>query len=478
MPGVQSKWPPPPKSFIPSPTNITSSVSPLQKTGLSPRVPKTTADTIPKDASYLVEDFLSGSTEKPSLNVPEELPVVGHNDNKEEGDPPTEAEATLPVEIHDENTAKPAMGAFHSSAGQLLEARPPTSTSSDHSRSGHLVGKDRFWSIMKSLTTPTIYTSSACGLIFGLLLALFTLGLFAPPTKDNAGVLNPTPQNPGSLRGCCSSQVRYNYTADVLRGWSYVPMNLWDPDFGGHLGPESWGSLIKKDGSLMYPHCSTQNLYQSPIALMDNRALHEGTIKLERTYGHSKSALQLVPRNQAVYPGWEVNVWDTDSRTENTWQIDGTEYTLSQLHFHSPSEHTINGEVFDLEGHFVHQNSVTRDYAVFGIVFRLDSEQELPNPFLDYFWSHQFTHNSFSIPLDFNLTAFISDVEPSMYRYTGTTTVPPCRPGTLWYVAVSNMKVNSAQLADFRQRMQLLPSTARSIQPQNGRDVFKFQIRV
>ena len=32
----------------------------------------------------------------------------------------------------------------------------------------------------------------------------------------------------------------------------------------------------------------------------------------------------------------------------------GDKFEIAQFHFHSPSEHTINGEHFDVEIHFVH----------------------------------------------------------------------------------------------------------------------------
>jgi carbonic anhydrase len=36
-----------------------------------------------------------------------------------------------------------------------------------------------------------------------------------------------------------------------------------------------------------------------------------------------------------------------------------TEYEILQMHFHSPSEHTIDGVYFDLELHIVHLDVVT-----------------------------------------------------------------------------------------------------------------------
>ena len=43
-------------------------------------------------------------------------------------------------------------------------------------------------------------------------------------------------------------------------------------------------------------------------------------------------------------------------------------YKLKQFHFHTPSEHTINGEYFPMEVHFVHQ-SADGKFAVVGALF-------------------------------------------------------------------------------------------------------------
>ena len=38
----------------------------------------------------------------------------------------------------------------------------------------------------------------------------------------------------------------------------------------------------------------------------------------------------------------------------NTLKIGNSVYTLQQYHFHAPSEHTLNGQHYDLEVHLVH----------------------------------------------------------------------------------------------------------------------------
>ena len=62
-----------------------------------------------------------------------------------------------------------------------------------------------------------------------------------------------------------------------------------------------------------------------------------------------------------------------------------------QFHFHSPSEHTVEGRSYDLEVHFVHYYKGSNAYgqsvllgAVLGIFF--DTRDNTPNAFLDSLW--------------------------------------------------------------------------------------------
>lgn len=51
-------------------------------------------------------------------------------------------------------------------------------------------------------------------------------------------------------------------------------------------------------------------------------------------------------------------------------EVNGTRYFLKQFHWHSPSEHTINGRRFALEAHLVHQ-SPTGSVAVIGVLYKI-----------------------------------------------------------------------------------------------------------
>ena len=51
------------------------------------------------------------------------------------------------------------------------------------------------------------------------------------------------------------------------------------------------------------------------------------------------------------------------------------------MHFHAPSEHTVDGEYFDAELHFVHNRSET-DFIVVGVLFDVGSGKETKDSFI------------------------------------------------------------------------------------------------
>jgi carbonic anhydrase len=65
---------------------------------------------------------------------------------------------------------------------------------------------------------------------------------------------------------------------------------------------------------------------------------------------------------------------------------DGSEKTFVplQFHFHAPSEHTIDGRLFDLEMHLVHKEKETGALGtVLGIIFDVEKGGDQHNAFIE-----------------------------------------------------------------------------------------------
>ena len=72
--------------------------------------------------------------------------------------------------------------------------------------------------------------------------------------------------------------------------------------------------------------------------------------------------------------------------------INETKYSLKQLHWHSPSEHAVNGRNYSLEMHMVHESAEKR-IAVVGILYRIGR----PDSFLCEVISHILVYVHFHI---------------------------------------------------------------------------------
>ena len=126
--------------------------------------------------------------------------------------------------------------------------------------------------------------------------------------------------------------------------------------YEGKTGPDFWGSL-----SPDYALCSAGKA-QSPINLVDSVAIKQNLRDIVFHYEPTK--LHLLNNGHTLELEYEEG---------SSIEIDGTKYGLVQLHFHAPSEHTINGRQFDMEMHLVHK-SANGSLAVIGVMIRKGKE--------------------------------------------------------------------------------------------------------
>jgi carbonic anhydrase len=137
-------------------------------------------------------------------------------------------------------------------------------------------------------------------------------------------------------------------------------------------------------------------------------------------------------------------------------------YELKQIHFHSPSEHTLNGKQYPFEMHMVHQNE-DGAYAVVGVFFD-DSISGESNSALGELLNE--------IP-NVGDTREIQAVDLSkvtgegpFYSYDGSFTTPPCTEGVQWFVYRHVKSMSTAQITKFNKYYR---ANNRDTQSINGR---------
>jgi len=216
--------------------------------------------------------------------------------------------------------------------------------------------------------------------------------------------------------------------------------------YEGATGPAHWAEL---DPGVV------QGKAQSPIDLVTTAAVNppSGPLALHFT-GHEYLA------------GEEDNghTIQVTLETGSTFTTARGTYALKQFHFHTPSEHTVDGRSFPLEVHFVHQ-SADGHLAVVGVFFVEGPANENLAQLIAHFPAEHKAEHFPADKIDFNLRP---PVDTTAYNYQGSLTTPPCTEGVDWYLFRQPMTASREQIAAFAAR---LHHNNRPVQPLNGRAI-------
>lgn len=139
------------------------------------------------------------------------------------------------------------------------------------------------------------------------------------------------------------------------------------------------------------------------------------------------------------------------------WNSEGP-YKVLNMHWHTPSEHTINGVRFPLEGHIVHVGP-NDQILVIGILYELGTEDNLLASILNW-----------TSPLGI---VRLNNVESNYYNYMGSLTTPPCTEGLTWIVLEETNTVSEEQVSAISTINK--GNNSRPLQPFNGRIIYKYQ---
>ncbi|GMJ02971.1 alpha carbonic anhydrase 2 [Hibiscus trionum] len=225
-------------------------------------------------------------------------------------------------------------------------------------------------------------------------------------------------------------------------------------------GPEHWGDLNKE-----WAACKNGDL-QSPIDMSSHRATiinNSGYLKTS----YKPCAALLKNRGHDILVKWP----DCDA---GSIMINGTDYPLKQAHWHSPSEHTIDGRRYAMELHVVHQSkdpNLKNNVAVIGVLYRFAE----PDAFLSKLMSNI---ESMADELEKREVGVIDPNDiinlggDEYYRYMGSLTVPPCSEGVIWIMNKEIGNVSRDQVRALRKAVHDYAETnARPLQPINHRPI-------
>jgi carbonic anhydrase len=216
----------------------------------------------------------------------------------------------------------------------------------------------------------------------------------------------------------------------------------------GYEGEESAAHWSMRSSA--YMACEAGS-HQSPINIsMPDHSRHQ-----ERLVFHYRSGFV-----RALDNGHTIQV---NLPPGNELYLNGRTYFLSQLHFHDPSEHHVDGQIYQMEIHLVHQDRKGH-VAVIGVLV----EAGLPNQSLSNIWAMlPMKAGELGAEHPFNPQDLIPP-NSHHFSYHGSLTTPPCTEGVQWIVLRDPISMSAQQIAQF---ISVVGHNARPSQPIHDRKI-------
>jgi carbonic anhydrase len=219
--------------------------------------------------------------------------------------------------------------------------------------------------------------------------------------------------------------------------------------YSGDTGPKFWGKL---DPAY---RLADEGQEQSPINIDSRQALSSNLPELKFEYRREQIGL-LNNGHTILHEG-----------SPNSFMYVGEHrYSLEQFHLHSPSEHSLDDQFFDLEIHFVHK-AESGDVAVVAVLMQAAENSVLDLPLISNL--PQQPGQGVEIEGTRNPTDFLPRSR-EYFMYPGSFTTPPCTEHVLWIVMKQPIDCPPEYIERFRA---ILHSNNRPLQKLNARVVKK-----
>lgn len=264
-------------------------------------------------------------------------------------------------------------------------------------------------------------------------------------------------------------------------GASLASAAEWNHDPASPIGPYHWDD-IGVTGS-----CGT-GLVQTPIDIKD--AVKADSTLAALSFNYNTIDLKVDNNGHVIEVPYQPGSYLT---------ADANTYELKQFHFHTPSEHTINGASYDMEAHFVHRNVAdSSKIAVVGVWLKACQAADnscKPNAAVERIFANApelegaaevvgATINGKELLPVFGESNVGDSSTPATvgayYSYgPGSLTTPPCSEGLTWYVAKNTIAVSQATVNKMHaivgnfHSYEGYPNNNRPVQPTNGRTILE-----
>lgn len=205
-------------------------------------------------------------------------------------------------------------------------------------------------------------------------------------------------------------------------------------------------------------------LIQSPVNILTSET-SSGRHEIRMSPGRSQA-------ENVTNTGHSVQL---DFKPGATVYYDDKAYDFKQCHFHTPSEHQVDGVTYPMELHCVslippsEGSDAPPEYLVVGFLFKMGAESLFISEFLS-----QVPESEASVHLDESEPVFIDDLvgemegEPHFYSYRGSLTTPPYSESVSWLVVEHIFEASPQQIGTINR---LEGNNARHVQALYGREV-------
>ncbi|GAB6524561.1 carbonic anhydrase [Bacillus cereus] len=266
---------------------------------------------------------------------------------------------------------------------------------------------------------------------YGILTGMSVMLIFSGCTNESAlpkknEIKQPVATNQQNQNVSFKPQIAMN-SQDDKNHWSYPDQNHWPFESGNAQSP------IDINTSQTVPMKDTGGI----------QIEYQAKIQSEEDNGHS------------------IQVNDTGTAT-----INGRMFEFTQVHFHSLSEHTLDGKHYPIEAHFVHKGQNGR-LAVIGVFFREGRNNLGLQNVLDHVKKGEKNQDVGTIHMKSMMPS-----NKSYYHYLGSLTTPPLSENVEWYVMKNAVEASPDQIKAFQK---LYSANNRKVQPLNQRSVLSHQ---
>ena len=129
----------------------------------------------------------------------------------------------------------------------------------------------------------------------------------------------------------------------------------------------------------------------------------------------------------------------------NLLTLAGGDYVLRQIHWHTPSEHRVDGRSYPMEMHLVHGRG-SGEFAVVGVFYELGDADE---PLQQLIEAVPPGSSGATDDVDLNAADFAPD-GAAYFAYHGSLTTPPCSEVVSWLLMRERRTLSEQQLAALR----------------------------